>query len=440
MMEHSYPQQVVIVGFGITGQACLDFFQQRHIQPKIIDTRPQQQALLAQLSPIGSYHVGDLRLDWLLQAELVILSPGISRCQPAIQRTIAAGIPVISEIELFCREIKQPVVAITGTNGKSTVTAWVAEMARQAGLRVGAGGNLGPTALSLLKSAYDLYVVELSSFQLESTYSLQAAAATILNITPDHQDRYPQGMNCYQQAKQRIYQQATHCVVNSDDLLTQPLTLAPKATIRTFGTQGSYRWQAHQNAIWLIHEDQRLLPVSRLKLLGQHNYANALAALALADAVGIPREPALQALITFEGLAHRCQPVWQRRGVSWINDSKSTTVESTLAALQGLPAHRQLHLLLGGRSKPGNYQALVPYLQRDNLQLYCFGEAAEQLAALRPAAVEKISTLEAAMRLVAQRVASGDIVLLSPACASFDQFSNFAQRGEQFTQLARRLG
>jgi UDP-N-acetylmuramoylalanine--D-glutamate ligase len=438
-MTTPYPQQVVIVGFGLTGRACLEFFMQRGVTPRILDTRSQWSPL-EQCPPQVAYHSGGLRLDWLLQAELVVISPGVALTTPELQQVLAAGIPIISEIELFCREVTQPIVAITGSNGKSTVTAWVGEMARQAGLKVGVGGNLGPAALTLLNQACDLYVIELSSFQLESTYTLQAAAATILNVTPDHQDRYPQGITAYQQAKQRIYRNATTCIINSDDPLTQPLTLATGAHCRTFGSTGEYHLCCHQGEIWLALANEPLLPVQRLKLLGQHNHYNALAALALAEAVGIPRSAALQALQTFTGLAHRYQLVWQQHGVNWINDSKATTVESTLAALQGSPTYRTLHWLLGGRSKGADFGALAPYFERDRVQPYCFGEAAAQLAALRPERAEQTATLEQAMQIIAQRVLPGDIVLLSPACASFDQFSSFEQRGQQFTQLARRLG
>lgn len=439
MVATHYPQQVVIVGFGLTGRACLDFFMQRGVIPRILDTRPQWQPL-EPLPPQVAYHSGGLLLDWLLQAELVVISPGVALTLPELQQAVAAGVPIISEIELFCREVTQPIVAITGSNGKSTVTAWVGEMARQADLKVGVGGNLGPAAVTLLNQACDLYVIELSSFQLECTTTLRAAAATILNVTPDHQDRYPQGITAYHQAKQRIYQNAMTCVTNSDDPLTQPLSLAAGARCSTFGSTGDYHLCCHRGKRWLALANKPLLPVHRLKLQGQHNHYNALAALALAEAVNIPRSAALQALQTFTGLPHRYQTVWQQHGVTWINDSKATTVESTLAALQGLPTHRTLHWLLGGRSKGADFGALAPYCQRQSVQRYCFGESAAQLAALRPIGAEQTATLEQAMWIIAQRVAPGDIVLLSPACASFDQFSNFEQRGQQFTQLARRLG
>lgn len=439
MAATHFPQQVVIVGFGLTGRACLDFFMQRGVTPRILDTRPYWQPLEL-LPPQVIYQSGGLRLDWLLQAELVVISPGVPLTLPELQQAMAAGVPIVSEIELFCREVTQPIVAITGSNGKSTVTAWVGEMARLAGLKVGIGGNLGPAAVTLLNPACDLYVIELSSFQLECTTSLRAAAATILNVTPDHQDRYPQGLTAYHQAKQRIYQNAAVCITNSDDPLTQPLLLAAGTHSSSFGSTGVYHLCFHCGERWLAFLDEPLFPVQRLKLQGPHNHYNALAAIALAEAVSIPRSAVLQALQAFPGLPHRYQTVWQQHGITWINDSKATTVESTLAALQGLPPHRTLHWLLGGRSKGADFGALTPYCQRESVQRYCFGEAAAQLVALRPEGAEKTATLEQAMWIIAQRVAPGDIVLLSPACASFDQFSNFEQRGQQFTQLARRLG
>ena len=252
------------------------------------------------------------------------------------------------------------------------------------------GGNIGLPALMLLDDECELYVLELSSFQLETTSSLQAVAATILNVTEDHMDRYPFGLQQYRAAKLRIY--------------------------------------------------EKVLNVKEMKLSGQHNYTNALAALALADAAGLPRASSLKALTTFTGLPHRFEVVLEHNGVRWINDSKATNVGSTEAALNGLHVDGTLHLLLGGDGKSADFSPLARYLNGDNVRLYCFGRDGAQLAALRPEVAEQTETMEQAMRLLAPSVQPGDMVLLSPACASLDQFKNFEQRGNEFARLAKELG
>lgn len=351
-----------------------------------------------------------------------------------------AGIEIVGDIELFCREAQAPIVAITGSNGKSTVTTLVGEMARAAGWQVGVGGNIGLPALQLLEQPAQLYVLELSSFQLETTSSLHAAAATILNVTEDHTNRYPFGLQQYRAAKLRIYEHADLCVVNADDALTMPVRGAD-ARCRSFGVDvGDYHLNRQQGETWLRVDGERVLNTREIKLVGQHNYTNALAALALADAVKIPRASALTALTTFTRLPHRFQMAFEHNGVRWINDSKATNVGSTEAALSGLTVEGTLHLLLGGDGKSADFSPLVPYLQGECIRLYCFGRDGQQLAALRPEIAEQTETMEQAMRVIAERVKPGDMVLLSPACASLDQFRSFEQRGDEFARLAEELG
>lgn len=433
-------KQIVIVGLGATGLSCVDYFLTRGVTPRVIDTRAKPTGL-DKLPPQVEYHTGSLNIEWLLAADLIVSSPGIALATPALQQAAAAGVEIVGDIELFCREAKQPIVAITGSNGKTTVTTLVGEMAKCAGLQVGVGGNIGLPALSLLKTDCQLYVLELSSFQLETTSSLRAAAATILNVSEDHMDRYPQGMEQYRAAKQRIYHQATCAVINADDQLTKPDSQQQPLSSVSFGVdRGDYHLMSQQNAVWLAKGEKALLNCAELKIVGQHNYTNALAALALADAVKIPVEASLQALKQFSGLAHRFQQVWQRNGVRWINDSKATNVGSTEAALKGLQLEGTLHLLLGGDGKSADFSPLARYLQGNNVRLYCFGRDALQLQKLRPEVTEVTETMEQAMILAAGRITSGDMVVLSPACASLDQFRNYEQRGEEFARLAQELG
>ena len=432
-------KKVVIIGLGLTGLSCVDFFIARGVTPRVMDTRINPPGL-DKLPDNVERHVGDLNQEWLLEADLIVASPGIALAHPALSEAADAGVEIIGDIELFCRENQAPVVAITGSNGKSTVTTLVGEMAKAAGWQVGVGGNIGIPALSLLKQENQLVVLELSSFQLETTSSLRASAATILNVTEDHTDRYPLGLQQYRAAKLRVYENAKVCVVNADDALTMPVRGADSRCI-SFGVDvGDYHLNKQQGEIWLRVRGEKVLNTREMKLTGRHNYTNALAALALADAVGIPRSSSLKALTTFTGLPHRFQLVLERNGVRWINDSKATNVGSTEAALDGLQVDGTLHLLLGGDGKSADFSGLTRFLQGDHIKIYCFGRDGGQLAELRPEVSQLTETMEQAMVLLAKSLAPGDMVLLSPACASLDQFRSFEQRGDEFARLAEGLG
>ncbi|WP_448957647.1 UDP-N-acetylmuramoyl-L-alanine--D-glutamate ligase [Klebsiella michiganensis] len=432
-------KKVVIIGLGMTGLSCVDFFMARGVTPRVMDTRVAP-AGLDKLPEAVERYVGGLNEDWLLTADLIVASPGIALAHPSLSAAADAGVEIVGDIELFCREAQAPIIAITGSNGKSTVTSLVGEMAKAAGLNVGVGGNIGLPALMLLDPERELYVLELSSFQLETTSSLRAAAATILNVTEDHMDRYPLGLQQYRAAKLRVYENARACIVNADDALTMPVRGADDRCI-SFGVDvGDYHLNRQQGETWLRVKGEKVLNVKEMKISGQHNYSNALAALALADAAGLPRASSLKALTTFTGLAHRFQLVLEHNGVRWINDSKATNVGSTEAALNGLHLDGTLYLLLGGDGKSADFTPLSRYLTGDNVRLYCFGRDGAQLAALRPDVAVQTETMEQAMRQIAPQVVAGDTVLLSPACASLDQFKNFEQRGDIFARLAKELG
>jgi len=432
-------KKVVIIGLGLTGLSCVDFFMMRGVTPRVMDTRISPPGL-DKLPESVERHLGDLNQDWLLDADLIVASPGVALATPALSAAADAGVEIVGDVELFCREVQAPIVAITGSNGKSTVTTLVGEMAKAAGWAVGVGGNIGLPALSLLRQECQLYVLELSSFQLETTNSLRAAAATILNVTEDHMDRYPFGLQQYRAAKLRIYENANWCVVNADDALTMPVRGADARCVSFGADVGDYHLNRQQGETWLRVNGEKVLNTREMKLTGQHNYTNALAALALADAVKLPRSSSLKALTTFTGLEHRFQLVWEHNGVRWINDSKATNVGSTEAALNGLQVEGTLHLLLGGDGKSADFSSLARYLQGDKVRLYCFGRDGAQLAELRPEIATLTDTMEQAMQTIAGRVKAGDMVLLSPACASLDQFRNFEVRGNEFARLAQELG
>jgi UDP-N-acetylmuramoylalanine--D-glutamate ligase len=432
-------KKVVIIGLGLTGLSCVDFFLARGVTPRVMDTRVAPPGLDKLPASVERW-LGSLNDSWLQAADLIVASPGMALAHPSLMDAAQAGVEIVGDIELFCREAQAPIVAITGSNGKSTVTTLVGDMARAAGWQVGVGGNIGLPALMLLEQPAQLYVLELSSFQLETTASLKAAAATILNVTEDHMDRYPLGMQQYRAAKLRVYENAAVCVVNADDAMTFPVR-GLDARCVSFGINaGDYHLATESGESWLNVKGDNLMKTSDMTLVGQHNQTNALAALALAEAVGLPLASSLKGLTTFSGLAHRFQIALDRNGVRWINDSKATNVGSTEAALNGLQVQGTLWLLLGGDGKSADFSPLTRYLQGDNVRTYCFGRDAQPLAELRPEIAVRTETLADAMKQIATQVKPGDMVLLSPACASLDQFKNFEQRGDAFTQLAKELG
>ncbi|MCL4169142.1 UNVERIFIED_CONTAM: hypothetical protein GTU68_030846, partial [Idotea baltica] len=366
---------VVVVGLGITGLSVVKHLvkYQPHTHVKVIDTRelpPGKESLPESVE----LHSGSWNSQWLAEADLVIANPGIALATPEIQDVIQAGTPVVGDIELFGWAVDKPVVAITGSNGKSTVTDLTGVLAKAAGLNVGVGGNIGIPALDLLELDADLYVLELSSFQLETTSSLNLAAAAFLNLSEDHMDRY-QGMADYRDAKLRIFNNAQYAIVNREDKETYPDHSMP---LVTFGLDDQeFGVATIDGTEWLVDNSKPVLPTQDLTLVGRHNVANALVSLALLKQVGIDYSKSLEALKAYNGLTHRCQVVADKRSIKWVNDSKATNVASTLAALSGLEYQSTLYLLVGGVGKGADFSELEPVLsQLERVQLCCFGEDA----------------------------------------------------------------
>lgn len=429
---------VTVIGLGKTGLSCVEFLTKKQADVRVIDTR-QNPAGAEQLAKNIPLHTGGLNLDWLLQSDIIVISPGLAVKTPEIQTALSAGVEVIGDIELFCREADKPIIAITGSNGKSTVTSLVAEMAKAAGLNVGMGGNIGIPALSLLEQNHDLYVLELSSFQLETTYSLKAVAATVLNISEDHMNRYTD-LEDYRQAKLKIYHQCQTAVINAEDSLTKEDNRQSARVQLSFGEHNADYWLKTDNGKqYLMAKDEVILPCDEVKLVGRHNYMNALAAIGLVQAAGIKTAGIQTALRTFTGLDHRFQLAHFADGVRWINDSKATNVGSTVAALTGLHLTGTLHLLLGGDGKNADFSELQKLINKPYIHCYCFGQDGKQLAALS-AQSHLFDTMEQAIEYLRPQLKAGDMVLLSPACASLDQFASFEKRGEEFTRLAKLSG
>lgn len=438
----------IIVGLGKTGISCVKYFMQQDIPVAVVDTRenPPDLVELRKLYPHIPIILGGLSKRLLEQATEIVLSPGVSLQEPTLVECIEQGIPVIGDIELFARAAKAPTIAITGSNAKSTVTSLVGLMAEQAGLNVLVGGNIGTPALELLAQPIpDLYVLELSSFQLETTSSLQLAAATILNISEDHMDRYV-SVDDYCAAKQRIYRHANMLIWNRDDVLSCP-TLKTKKRHITFGldtpTDNEFGIIQDKEQYWLAQGTTKLLPVNKLLIKGRHNWSNALAALALGSAVGLSMNSMLKTLQIFPGLPHRCEWVAEKNAVQWYNDSKGTNVGSTIAAINGLGAQTRgkLILIAGGDGKGANFFDLQKPVNEYVRTAILIGKDAHRLGeVLLPATTVMFAQdLPSAVALAATEAEPGDIVLLSPACASWDMFRNYEHRGEVFIQAVKEL-
>lgn len=436
----------VIVGLGASGFSCANYLAKCGIPIAITDTRsdPPYLAALQKTYPDVVVSLGKLDENLLASAAKIIISPGVSLNQIHVPKTI----PIIGDIELFAQTNKAPVIAITGTNAKSTVTTLVNQMALAAGHRSNAGGNLGMPALDLWANHpnADLFVLELSSFQLETTYSLKSEVAVVLNITPDHMDRYT-NLAEYQQAKHRVYDRCKIAVCNRDDALTECRSLpASHKLYFTLGKpqQNEFGLLTKDNELYLAYEDKPLIPVSALPIRGRHYHANALAALAIGYGFGLNFEPMLTALREFKGLPHRCELVRKRNGVEWYNDSKGTNVGASMAAILGLGSELQggkLILIAGGISKKADFSPLLPSIEKYVRAAILIGEAAPDLAATMGHSIDIAfaNSMEEAVSKADHAAQTGDSVLLSPACASFDMFRNYEHRGQVFAQSVLKL-
>jgi UDP-N-acetylmuramoylalanine--D-glutamate ligase len=441
--QHFY----AIVGLGITGFSCAHYLTRKKIPFAVMDTRekPSQLKEFQAVYPDVMVSLGGLDDNLLDKATDILVSPGIPLQSQSLQRQMKLGKPVIGDIEFFAREVKSPVIAITGTNAKSTVTTLLGEMAVSAGLRVKVGGNLGVPALDLLESTNtDLYVLELSSFQLETLTSLKPTVATVLNITPDHMDRYADFAD-YIKAKHRIYQHCQVAVCNRDDPQTDCLGEAAKKISFTLKKPGANEFGLlnKEGHVYLAYFDQPLLSVAELPVHGKHYQANALAALAIGYSYGLPMDAMLKTLKSFKGLPHRCELVRERNGVYWYNDSKGTNVGATLAAIEGLgdDIKGKLIIIAGGRGKNADFSPLLAPIEKYAKSVVLIGEAAPLLAKMidNRVRVQFAQSMEEAVALADKVAASGDSVLLSPACASFDMFKNFEHRGQVFAEVVQAL-
>jgi UDP-N-acetylmuramoylalanine--D-glutamate ligase len=440
----------LVVGLGASGLATVRALKALGAPVAATDSRadPPGLAALQAEFPDVPCHLGGFDPARFADAARLLVSPGVAVKTPAIADAAARGIPVWGDIELLARLTQVPVAAITGTNGKSTVTTLLGLMAERARVRAAVGGNLGPPALDLwLRDEWeadrvpDLYVLELSSFQLETTHSLNARVATVLNLSPDHLDRYDD-LDDYIAAKRRIFRGDGTLVVNADDPAVMAMVELGRDVLRfTLNEpgEGEFGLWRDGGATWLARGQERWIAAGELRISGDHNLANALAALAMGQALGLRRDGMLAALREFIGLAHRTTLVLERAGVRWFDDSKGTNVGATVAAVRGLPG--SVVLIAGGDGKGQDFAPLRPALADKARAVVLIGRDAPSIAAALGDRVplQFATSLEEAVAAAARLARPGDSVLLSPACASFDMFRNYEERGARFATAVRSL-
>ena len=444
-MTAAQKKHALVVGLGLTGMSCVRYLIAHGYDVSAIDSRAAPPGLneLQREFPDVPVHAGGFTADWFGRADMLVVSPGISVREPAIAAALANGHEVLGDIELFARAARAPILAITGSNGKSTVTALVGAMCRAGGLDTRVGGNIGVAALSLLESTEpDVYILELSSFQLETTSSLNARAATILNLAADHMDRY-RNLAEYADAKARIFRGDGVIVINADDERVRAMVPSNRRYIR-FSLSAPARdtdlgLRERAGKIWLVRGDSDIMPAAELRLPGRHNIANVLAAMALADAHGIARDAQIDAARAFTGLPHRTELVAEHDGVRWINDSKGTNVGATVAALDGMDA--PIVLIAGGDGKGADFSELrAPCARRARAVILIGRDGPRIETALAGVVPTTYATdMRDAVRHAVRAAQSGDIVLLSPACASFDMFRNYEHRGDEFRAAVKEV-
>jgi UDP-N-acetylmuramoylalanine--D-glutamate ligase len=435
--------RTLVVGLGETGLSVARYLLRHGVTVAIVDSRenpPGLERLRKELPADVALFLGGFREEAFARAEQIVVSPGVPLALPEIAAARARGVAVIGDVELFAQAASAPVIAVTGSNGKSTVVTLVGAMARRAGLDTRVGGNIGTPALDLLEQHEpDLYVLELSSFQLETLQSLCPCAAVVLNVSEDHLDRY-RDMHEYAAAKQRIYHNADVQVVNRDDPMAAALADGSGAQVG-FGRDeplgDDYGLVCHAGETWLARGDEQLLPAAAVRMSGRHNLTNALAALALGEAAALPLEAMLETLTEFQGLPHRMQFVAEQHGVRWYNDSKGTNVGATLAAIEGIDSG--LVLIAGGDGKGADFAALATALQGKGRGAVLIGRDAPLLEKVLQDVLPlaRAADMPGAVRQAAAMAQPGDAVLLSPACASTDMFRNYVERGEKFMQAVQ---
>ena len=436
------PIQILVVGLGKTGLSIAHFLYQHQISFNIVDSRnnPPLLAEFRQQFPNVEVLTGGFDKKNFIKATHLIVSPGISLQETVIQQSLASNTVLLSDIDLFSCMTDADIVAITGSNGKSTVTTLLGEMATESAKKVAIGGNLGTPALDLLNENIELYILELSSFQLERSHYLQATVATVLNISADHLDRH-QTLSQYALEKYKVFQGNGVMLLNADDerVMAMHQQNRKSLTFSLKNTNTDYYLQKSEDISSLMCHQQAVLPVTALALTGTHNIANALACLALGDVIGLSRSAMMSVLTKFTGLAHRMQTVSTQHKMTWINDSKATNIGACVAALQGF--QDKIILIAGGDAKGADMNDLAPTLIEKTKVVILLGKDAPIIATAlnHRVPVHFVETLKQAVNLANDLAVQNDTILLSPACASIDQFKNYQQRGQFFINAVNEL-
>lgn len=433
---------VLILGLGKTGLSVARFLAARGVHFAVTDTRENPPCLGAFRDefPDAALFLGGFNATAFEVATHLVVSPGVPLAHPLIEQALHRGVPVMGDLDLFAAVVDVPVLAVTGSNGKSTVTTLLGLMAESAGRQVRVGGNLGIPMLDLIDPSADLYVLELSSFQLELSHLLAPEAATVLNISPDHMDRYSD-LDAYAAAKLRIFNGTGAMILNRDDERVAGM-IRQDRHVFWFGIDRpdpGYTLNLHQGAEWLFAKGEPLMQRAEVRLTGRHNMANVLAALAMGDAAGFSRQAMIQAIKEFSGLPHRMEWVADIDGVTYINDSKATNVGACLAALRGMD--RPVILIAGGDGKGADFSLLRGAVDEKVKALVLIGRDGPLLREALGDLVETImaANLAEAVGVCRSLAVSGDVVMLAPACASLDQFADYQERGRRFQDAVRML-
>ena len=434
--------KVALVGLGLTGMSMLRYLLEHNITPDVFDSREtppinaQHDELLAQVS----CQFGPIPTKQFSDYDLVLISPGISLKEPALQYAKSIGIDVFCDIELFARVNTKPVIAVTASNGKSTVVAWLTDFLNRIGKKAVACGNFGIPVLDVIDQSVDVFVMELSSFQLDTTESLVCTAASVLNITPDHLDRY-ESFADYAASKRKIYRHAQLVLANADDELTHLLQEShneDSTAVQFFGLQSPFEsmmWSYEPATGELNHHQNVIANLNQGQMRGHHNGLNALAVLALASSLDINVEQHIDKLHAFSGLVHRCQPIKEWHGIRFIDDSKATNVASTIAAVSGLANGKNIVLIAGGDAKGADLSELKAPIEPHIKALIALGKDKAGFAqVVEPNVLSFVDDMSEAVARAIEKAQSGDIVLLSPACASIDMFQNYQARAAAFIQ------
>jgi UDP-N-acetylmuramoylalanine--D-glutamate ligase len=438
--------QYTVVGMGLTGLSCARFFAAKGVNFRVVDSRinPELKTVFETEFPDIEKHYGEFTDSLFNKNDILVVSPGMPLSNPSIKYALSIGATLTSDIEIFLNEVNTRIIAITGSNGKSTVTTLVGEILKAEELRVCVAGNIGIPVLEqcLIADQFDVFVLELSSFQLERLATMRADAVTILNVTEDHMDRY-NSFNDYLKAKQRIFSNSEHVVFHRDDTLTHPLDKKVKSLSYGFSEPANDEFGVvvENNIEWIVFGKKKIFITQNLKIKGRHNILNAMAAMALCKCLNISWQAMTTALSEFKGLQHRCEWVQEIKGISFYNDSKATNVGAAVAAINGFESSaKRLFLIAGGLDKDSDFSSMASVIQKKVEHVFLIGRDANKLEqAIGKDLCTHCIDIYVAVNDAFHAASFGDVVLLAPACASFDMFKNYEDRGDTFVKAVMGL-